>query len=232
MTKIESRYGSAEPTLTSRWFYAFVRGAIWVASKLWFRIEIRGREHIPKEGAFVLAPGAHRSNIETLVVCLVTRRRLRYMGKDSLWKPRIGDWILSALGGFPVNRSGADREALHQTLEIIGHGEPVVMFPEGTRRSGPTISPEDMRDGAAYVASRAQIPIVPVGIGGSEAALPSGSKFVRPVKMVMIVGEPMSPPPLKESGRTSRSGVRTMTEDLRVRLQALFDDAQRAAGRA
>jgi len=232
MTKVESRRASAPPTPASRLFYSFVRNAIWLAAKVWFRIEVHGREHVPKEGSFVLAPGAHRSNIETLVACLVTRRRLRYMGKDSLWKYGFSDWLLSALGGFPVNRSGADREALHQTLEIVEQGEPVVMFPEGTRRTGPLIEAEHMRDGAAYVASRAQIPIVPVGIGGSEAAMPTGAKFIRPVKMVMVIGEPLAPPPLKQSGRVSRSGVRAMTEELRTTLQARFDDAQRRAGRA
>ncbi len=232
MTKYESRYGSAEPTLPSRMFYRFVRALIYGAAKLLFRMEVHGREHVPATGAFVLAPGAHRSNIETFVVSLVTTRRLRYMGKDSIWKHRAADWFFSSLGGFPINRAGADREALNQTLEIVAGGEPVVMFPEGTRRTGPTIEVEHMRDGAAYVAARAQIPIVPVGIGGSERVMPSGAKYIRPTKMVMVIGEPLSPPPLKESGRVSRSGVRTMTEDLRVRLQGLFDDAQRRTGRS
>ena len=50
------------------------------------------------------------------------------------------------------------------------------------------------------------------------------------MKMVLVVGEPLAPPPLKESGRVSRSAVRAQTEELRLRLQALFDDAQRRAG--
>jgi 1-acyl-sn-glycerol-3-phosphate acyltransferase len=104
------------------------------------------------------------------------------------------------------------------------------MFPEGTRRTGPTIDPEHMRDGVAYVASRAQIPIVPLGIGGSEKAMPPGAKYLRPTKLVLVVGEPMAPPPLKESGRVSRSGMRATTAELRARLQSLFDDAQRRAG--
>jgi 1-acyl-sn-glycerol-3-phosphate acyltransferase len=152
------------------------------------------------------------------------------MGKDSLWKYRFSDWLLSALGGFPVNRSGADREALAQTLAIIEGGEAVVMFPEGTRRSGPLIEEEHMRDGPAYVAARTQVPLVPVGVGGAEAAMPSGARFIRPVKMVLIVGEPMPPPPLKESGRVSRASVRAQTVELRERLQDLFDRAQAAAG--
>jgi 1-acyl-sn-glycerol-3-phosphate acyltransferase len=230
VSKIESRHASALPTRAALALYGFVRSLIWLVAKVWFRMQVVGREHIPATGAFVLAPGAHRSNIETLVVSLVTRRRMRFMGKDSVWKYRTPGRLLSALGGFPVNREAPDREALTLTLDIIAAGEPVVMFPEGTRRSGPVIEDEHMRDGPAYVASRRQIPIVPVGIGGSEAALPAGAKFVRPVKMVMVIGEPMTAPPLKENGRVSRRGVQTFTDELRARLQELFDDAQRRAG--
>ncbi len=230
MSKIESRYGSADPTFLSRVFYRVMWSLIWVAARILFRVEVHGRENVPASGAFILSPGAHRSNLEIFLVCLVTRRRLRYMGKDSLWKNPASDWFFSSLGGFPVNRDGADREALNQTLDLVGQGEAVVMFPEGTRRSGPTIEPDHMRDGVAYVASRAQVPVVPVGIGGSERAMPAGAKYIRPSKMVVVVGEPLTPVPLKESGRVSRSGVRTLTEDLRRTLQGLFDDAQRRAG--
>ncbi len=230
MTKYESRYGSADPTLGSRIAYQVVRAVVVLLAKVLFRATVVGKEHIPATGAFVLAPGAHRSNLEIFVVCLVTNRRLRYMGKDSLWKHPLSDWFFSSLGGYPVHRGAADREALNQTLEIIDGGEPVVVFPEGTRRHGPVIEAEHMRDGVAYVSSRAQVPIVPVGIGGSERAMPSGAKYIRPSKMVVVVGEPLPPAPLKESGRVSRTAVREETDALRVRLQELFDDAQRRAG--
>jgi 1-acyl-sn-glycerol-3-phosphate acyltransferase len=230
MSKVESRYGSSEPTLPARIFYQLFRGLFAGLAKLLFRLEIHGREHIPAEGSFILAPGAHRSNIEIFVVCAVTRRRVRYMGKDSLWKNAASDWFFSTLGGFPINRDAADREALNQTLAIVESGEPVVMFPEGTRRTGPTIDAEHMKEGVAYVASRAQIPIVPVGIGGSERVMPPKAKYLRPSKMALVIGAPLPPAPLKESGRVSRSAVRSQTEELRTTLQGLFDDAQRRAG--
>ncbi len=152
------------------------------------------------------------------------------MGKDSLWKHAASDWFFSSLGGFPVHRDGADREALNQTLDLVQRGEAVVIFPEGTRRTGPTIDAEHLRDGVAYVASRAQVPIVPVGIGGAERVMPPKAKYLRPTKMVLVVGEPMAPVPLKESGRVSRTGVRALTDELRLTLQALFDEAQQRAG--
>ena len=230
MTKYESRYGTASPSFASRAFYQVVRGLFAVLGKLLFRLEIRGRENIPKHGPVILAPGAHRSNIEIFVVCSATRRRLRYMGKDSLWKNPASDWFFSSLGGFPVNRDAADREAMNQTLDLVEQGEVVAIFPEGTRRTGPRIDPEHLRDGVAYIASRAQVPIVPIGIGGSERVMPPKAKYLRPTKMVLVVGEPMQPAPLKESGRVSRTAVRELTEELRTTLQSLFDEAQERAG--
>ena len=101
------------------------------------------------------------------------------------------------------------------------------MFPEGTRRSGPVVT--ELFDGPAYVACRTGAPIVPVGIGGSERAMPKGAKFIRPVKVVIVVGEPIHPPPPVDGARVPRRAVRELTETLRTRIQALYDTAQAKA---
>jgi 1-acyl-sn-glycerol-3-phosphate acyltransferase len=208
--------------------YGVVRGLIVGFSRIWFRIEVHGKEHIPAEGAFIVSP-IHRSNLDTPVLGAITTRRLRYMGKESLWTSRAMGWFLTAMGGFPVQRGTADREALKAGLACVERGEPLVMFPEGTRQSGAAIA--QMFDGPAYVACRTGTPIIPIGLGGSEAAMPKGVKFIRPVKMVIVIGAPLNPPPLKDSGRVSRRGVRELTEELGQAIQALFDEAQALAGR-
>ena len=202
------------------------RAALVGLARLWFRLEVRGKEHVPATGAFVLAP-VHRSNLDFLLVSAVTSRRMRYMGKDSLWKNRRFGRLLTGMGAFPVRRGTADREALRQCMEVIREGEPLVLFPEGTRQSGPIVQP--LFEGAAFVAGRTQVPIVPVGIGGSERAMPKGSKVIRPVKVVMVVGAPLDPPaPATEGGRPSRRAVHEVTERLHAEIQALFDAAQSA----
>jgi 1-acyl-sn-glycerol-3-phosphate acyltransferase len=209
-----------------RWelaFYRAVRALVVGFSRLFWRLSVEGVEHVPAEGPFVVAP-VHRSNIDTLVVAAVTRRRLRFMGKDSLWKFAPMGKVLSALGGFPVHRGTADREALRRCIEVLRDGEPLVIFPEGTRQSGPQVQP--LFEGAAYVAARTGVPIVPVGIGGSEAAMPKGSKLIRPVKVHIVVGEPPQPAPPGPSGRAPRSTVHQLTVRLAARLQELFDRAQ------
>src|SRR4051794_25210731 len=117
-------------------FYALVRFiVVSTFAGLWNRTSVEGAEHVPPTGAFVLAP-VHRSNMDTPYAAATSRRRLRFMGKDSLWKNPLSAWVLSALGGFPVSRGTIDREALRRCLEVLQSGEPLVVFPEGERKSG------------------------------------------------------------------------------------------------
>lgn len=216
----------ARQTVMSKVLYKVVRVIVVGLSVLYTRTSVVGRHNIPKEGAFVLAP-IHRSNIDTPLAGAVTSRRLRFMGKDSLWKVGPIGWVLSALGAFPVTRGTADREALKRCVAVLEMGEPLVLFPEGTRQSGPVVQP--LFDGAAYVAVKAGVPIVPLGIGGSERVMPKGRKMIYPRKCVLVIGEPISATH-DETGRVARSAVKDLTQELSVELQRLFDEAQRLAG--
>lgn len=218
---------TTRPTLGQRLLYKVVRNFLVILSRTYWRSRIENTHLVP-DGPFVLAP-VHRSNIDTPLVAGVTGRRLRYMGKDSMWDHRAPAWLFTALGGFPVHRGTADRVALRRCLEVLAGGEPVVVFPEGGRRSGPVI--EEISQGAAYLAVRAGVPIVPVGIGGSERAMTKGSWVMRPVRCPVIIGPPLYPPPAPEDGkRAPRRTVHELSDRLRVELQRLFDEAQTKAG--
>jgi 1-acyl-sn-glycerol-3-phosphate acyltransferase len=225
MTKVDTFLAGQGPA--SRALYFVVRALVAGFTRLWTRLGVEGREHIPTSGAFVLAP-VHRSNMDTPISSCLTRRRLRFMGKDTLWKRQPAAWVLSSLGGFPVTRGTADREALQRCIAVLEAGEPLVLFPEGERKSGPTVQP--LFAGAAYVALKAGVPIVPVGIGGSEAVMPKGARFIHPHKVHVIVGEPIQAPP-SGTGRVPRAVVRDITAELHATLQRLFDAAEAHAGR-
>jgi 1-acyl-sn-glycerol-3-phosphate acyltransferase len=214
------------PTSLERASYAFVRGLFILLAKPYFRLEVLGAENVPAHGPFVLSP-VHRSNLDFILASTVRRGRMRYMGKASIWKSRPLGRFVSMLGAFPVHRGTADRESVRTCLEVIENGEPLVMFPEGTRKSGPKVA--EIFDGTAYVAARAGVPIVPVGIGGSDEAMPVGAKMIKPHKVVVIVGKPITPPPGDGTGRVKRRVVREMTAQLQSDLQALYDEARRLA---
>jgi len=210
-------------SILGRGLYWVVRNLTSLVSRIYCRASYEGLENVPATGAFVLAP-VHRSNLDFALMSVITKRHLRYMGKESLWKRPWFGRIIAAMGAYPVTRGKADREALRRTIEVLGEGDGLVLFPEGTRRSGPVV--EELYEGAAFVAARAGVPIVPVGIGGTERAMGKGAKFPRPAKVRVIVGTPIHPPPLPEGRRhPSRTTIHALTHTLQRELQRLLDQA-------
>jgi 1-acyl-sn-glycerol-3-phosphate acyltransferase len=195
-------------------------------TRLYWRIEVVGRDRFPVAGGYVISP-VHRSNVDFMLPALACPTRIRWMAKSSIF---VGGWIdrwLRAMGAFPVKRDELDRASLATCLAVVADGQPLVMFPEGRRREGPVI--EDIFDGPAYVACRERVPIVPIGIGGSDRAMPIGSKMVFPRKVVVVVGEPIYPD-VPAEGRVPRADVNAFSDRLKARLQELYDDAKDRAG--
>ncbi len=205
-------------------FYRACRAIVVGVSTLLFPGRVVGAENLPETGPYILAP-VHRSYLDWMLVARVTKRRLRYMVKAEIWKSKAVGRLIEALGAFPVNRSGADREALERSRSVLAGGEPLVMFPEGTRRSGREVA--DLREGVAYLALRADVPILPVGIGGSEQAMPRGSAFPRPHRVDIVIGPPVTPPPRAEGGkRVSRRETAELSERVRAAIQESYEAAQ------
>jgi 1-acyl-sn-glycerol-3-phosphate acyltransferase len=224
VTKVEAKMaGNSRSSLV---LSAVSRAVVVAFGRLWNRMSIDGHDNVPASGAFILSP-VHRSNMDSPYAACASRRRIRFMGKDSLWTNRWFGYFLSANGGFPVSRGTTDREALQRALEVLQAGEPVVVFPEGERKSGPLIHP--LFEGAAYLSTKAQVPIVPMGIGGSERVMPRGSRMIWPHKVHVIFGPPIPPPPLR-NGRVDREATKAATALLHETLQELFDRAQVRVG--
>ncbi|MFN0027681.1 MAG: lysophospholipid acyltransferase family protein [Acidimicrobiales bacterium] len=212
------------PSRRSHALYVFCRGVLVGLCYLWFRMEVQGRQNVPRTGGFILAP-VHRSNLDTPMVASVSRRQLRFMGKDGLWQAsKLFGRFLTALGAFPVSRGSVDRDALRRCQQVLETGQPLVLYPEGTRQNGPVL--HQLFDGPAFLALRTGLPIVPVGIGGSERAQGKGQTFIRPTKVRIVVGAPIYPPPKGDGRATSRRAVRELTDQLRIELQELFDQSR------
>jgi 1-acyl-sn-glycerol-3-phosphate acyltransferase len=218
-----------QPVPPRRWeliAYGLLRRFVHLTCKLLWRIKVVHPERVPATGACVLAP-SHRSYLDTPFLACVTRRRIRFMGKAELWKYGWSSKLFTALGGFPVDRTGADRAALRAAQAALEGGEPLGMFPEGTRRNGPVI--EELHNGVAFLAARVGVPVVPIGIGGSETILARGRKLPKLNRVVVIVGEPIHPPAHEPGASVRRGDVAALTEQLRTAVQELFDEAEAAA---
>jgi 1-acyl-sn-glycerol-3-phosphate acyltransferase len=208
-------------------WYGFASQLVLGLCRLVWRTKVVGRERVPQTTAFIVAP-VHRSYIDSVLAAAVTRRRLRFMGKEEMWSKRWAGKLWSSFGAFPVRRGKPDREALLNCQKALGAGEPVVLFPEGRRVSGPVVQP--LLDGPAFLALRANVPIVPVGIGGSERAMPKGAKWVHRARVTVVVGKPIWPPARPQGSRVPRRAVAELTATLQAELQVAFDEAQRLAG--
>jgi len=206
--------------------YRFVRALARALCLGFFRIKIEGAEKIPSSGAAILAP-VHRSFVDFLIVgTTITKRKVFFMAKDDLWKSKPLGAFLDSFGAFPVNRDGADRLALDRSQDVLEKNELLILFPEGTRRSGPVI--EDLHEGAAFLSARTGAPIYPIGVGGTSEAMPKGRKLPRPVRVKLIIGDPIYPPERSSGGRVARSKVHALTAELQSELQGLYDSAEKS----
>lgn len=209
-------------TVRSRAFYVFARfvaAALFVAP---WRVVVRGREHLPASGAYIIAP-SHRSILDIPWASRVTKRRVRFIGKASLYRVPVLGWIFTHLGGFSVERDGSDRAPLRAALSSLEAGDVIAIFPEGTRQSGDLIC--ELQPGAAYLAIKAQVPVVPVALIGTEHPIGTG-RIPRLSRGRIVIGEPLAPPPLTSSV-VKRELVNAFTAELHATLQRLYDEARR-----
>jgi 1-acyl-sn-glycerol-3-phosphate acyltransferase len=158
---------------------------------------VYGRERIPRTGGLLVVSN-HASNADPVILLAEMPRPLSFMTKDELFRfPLVRKFLFAWRGAFPVRRGEADIAALRNALELIREGFPVVLFPEGTR------SPMRLgkaHPGVAYLATRAQCPVLPVAIIGSETMQNIWCLRNRP-RFEVRIGEPfVVPEEVKEPG--------------------------------
>lgn len=184
----------------------------------WLDVRSVGVEHLQTAPPVIIAP-VHRSNLDSLLVGTLAGRRLPTLAKESLFKIKPVGWWIAGLGAIPLDRDAADREAVNAARQILDQGKPLMIFPEGTRQTGQQIG--ELFDGTTWIAAKSGASIVPVGIAGTEAAMPPGAKAPKRVPVGVVVRPPIEMP----EGRVPRSKLTELTERMRAELQAANDEA-------
>lgn len=166
--------------------YSIVRSVVILLFKIIFRIKVFGKKNIPKKGGFILVSN-HASYLDPVTLGVACPRKLNFMARHDLFDIPIFSKLLTTLGAFPIKRNTADLSALKEALKRLKNGEVVVLFPEGSRRfDGISDEPQP---GIGFLSTKADVPVIPSFIKGTDLALPKGAKMIRPKKICVYFGQ-------------------------------------------
>lgn len=194
--------------------------------RLMVRVHIEGLEHVPRSGPLIVAAN-HISNADPPLVggwlAPALARRPRFLAKEQLFKGVVG-WFLRSQGVIPVKAGGSDVDAYRQARAILDGGDVLVVFPEGTRSRDGRLA--DPRPGVGLLATRLGVPVLPVGVSGTDRFLPPGGSRPRfRVAVTVRVGEPWLPAAAPGTGR--RAALAAFDEELMRRIAALVEPRHR-----
>lgn len=212
-------------------WYTLGRNALVPLSRFVYRPTIEGKENVPLSGGVILASN-HRSFIDSFVIPIVSPRHVRFLAKEEYWtgtsiKGTLQRGFFTAVGMVPVNRRSATaaQESLDAGLKVLQEGEAFGIYPEGTRsRDGRLYRG---RTGVAWLALHAGVPVVPVGLIGTEHIQPVGSYFPRLAKVTVRFGTPIEVE--KYQGLPAGKARRRLTDDVMDAIATLTGQ-ERAEG--
>jgi len=204
------------------WFLRFARG--WARTLLAIagvRVVVRAAGSLPRDRSFVVAAN-HESFCDVLVILAHLPMQVRFLAKRSVFRVPILGWSIAAAGFIPVDREERSRSgaAVEAALRRLRGGRSVVVFPEETRSPSGELLP--FKKGAAHLALKSGLPILPLGLAGSFRVLPKGTLVITPGPVVLAIGRP-----IETEGRPPRDRA-ALTGELRERVHALREDARNA----
>ncbi|MDO4584853.1 MAG: lysophospholipid acyltransferase family protein [Planctomycetia bacterium] len=203
-------------TWFQRAYYTFWCNLIRLWAKIWFRISYRHWERVPRTGAVILIAN-HQSFLDPPLIGIGLTRYCHFMARKTLFRGLFG-WHLRNLNAFPISQDGNPIGGIKETLRLLKQGEAVVIFPEGSRSFDGKLQP--FQGGILTVAKRAKVPIVPCAIRGAYEALPRGSKFPKPRKIIVTYGQPI---PVEEIQKMSET---ELLEQLTQKVRNLFNSIE------
>jgi 1-acyl-sn-glycerol-3-phosphate acyltransferase len=202
-------------------WYSIVKGMLALWFWLQFSLRVEGREHEPATGA-LLAVSNHVSALDPPIAGVALRRRAWYMAKEELLRTPVLGPLLRSVGTFPVRRGEADRQSIRTALDILSRGRVLLMFPEGTRSGdGRLLSAEP---GAALLALRTGVTVLPMAVIGTQRAMPKGARFPRRVPVTVRLGPPIQVP--KHEGRIDRRALEVWGGRFMAAIAALLPPEQ------
>ena len=189
---------------------------------LFTRWQVEGGENVPRRGPLIVVAN-HLSLADPPLLSASIPRRIVFMAKKEAFRSLILGPLVRAWRAFPVQRERLDREALRQAQQVLGQGLTLGMFPEGRR--GSMAEMQRAYPGTSLLAIRSGVPILPVGIAGSEKIGPLG--LLRRPEIVVNIGKPLNLAPA--DGKLTRGQLALATDLIMARIAELLPRSYQGA---
>lgn len=196
--------------------YSITRFLALILTKILFRLEIKGRENIPKVGGFILASN-HSSYLDPVVLAVGCSRRLNSIARHDLFTLPIFGSFIRRLNAFPVRRDTADISGIKEAIHRLKQAEGLLLFPEGGRSLGGLV--KKVESGIGLIALKSKVPIVPAFVKGADRALGRNARFIRPTKIKVFFGKPIYPDDYVIAGDYKDFANRIMYEINRLSIE-------------
>lgn len=197
----------------------------WLCFHVFGRVKIVGLDSVPaSEPLLVVANHQSYADGVLLGVVFLSRWRLHFFAKKELFQHYLARWILERWNLHPVDRKGRDIGAVRLGLELLNQGQRVGVFPEGTRSLTGALKEGEL--GAAYLALKAQVHILPIGITGTGYAKTNMLRIPFPCRVLTVnIGKPFSVPAIE--GTPSRALLQEVRDRIMQHIAALLPEESR-----
>lgn len=204
-----------EPFASLALYHLFKWSVVSPILHVYFRGRIYGAEKVPQSGALVVVCN-HASYFDPPILSCSVRRPVAYMAKEELFEIPIFKQGIHLYGAYPVKRGAGDRASIRAALKALSEGWVAGIFLEGARTPDGRII--DPKLGAAMIAAKAKVPLLPVSMWGTEKILRKGSPVPRPVPVTVRIGDLIEAP-----SSTKREELQAVTEKCANIINAMHD---------
>jgi 1-acyl-sn-glycerol-3-phosphate acyltransferase len=204
-----------EPTASLALYHLLKWSVVSPVLHTYFRGRIIDADKVPQQGPVIIVSN-HASDFDPPILSNCMRRPVAFMAKEELFQVPVLKQAIVLYGAYPVKRGSPDRSAIRAAMNSLTQGWAVGIFITGTRtRDGRVIDP---KLGAAMIAAKAQVPLLPVSLWGTDKISQKGLSLPRPVPITVRVGD-LLPPPTS----SKREELETVTQHCADTINSLLD---------
>lgn len=215
MSQVESD-GLQARTYSPLWYIVGKTAFRWIY-RIAFRLRVHGAENIPPRGGFLIASN-HESYLDPALIGVSFPYPIHYFARKTLFDGPILGFLLPRVNVLPIVQDRPDIRGIRNAIRTVESGQPLVVFPEGSRSPDGQLQPAE--PGVGLLVAKASAPVLPVRIRGAHAALPRGSGRIHFRPLSLTIG-PLMKPPVPAPGLRGQDAYRSVSDQIMVAIASL-----------